>query len=50
MCSDMGGSRDCHTEWNQSETKQISDIVYMWNLKKYSTNGFIYKTEIESQM
>ena len=35
ICSDTGGSRDCHTEWSKSESEnQISyDIAYMWNLK-----------------
>ena len=32
-----------------SQRKTIHDIAYMWNLKS-STNEFIYKTEIESQM
>ena len=30
--------------------RQIYDITYLWNLKKYSTNELIYKMEIESQM
>jgi len=31
----MDGSRDCHTQWNKSDTeRQMSyDIAYMWNLK-----------------
>ena len=51
FCSNMGGPRDCHTEWSKSGTeRQISyDIAYMWNLKN-STNELIYKTEIETQM
>ena len=46
----MGGPRDYHTKWSQSDReRQISyDITYMWNLK-YDTNGLIYKTEIDSQ-
>ena len=37
ICSDMGGPRDCHTEWSKSDReRQISyDITYMWNLKKW---------------
>ena len=36
ICRDVGGPRDCHTEWSKSEReKQISDnITYMWNLEK----------------
>ena len=36
MCGNMGGPRDCHTEWIKSDRdRQISyDIAYMWNLKK----------------
>ena len=30
--------------------RQIYDITYLWNLKKYSTNELICKIEIESQM
>ena len=33
--SNMNGSRDCHTEWSESDREEISyDIPYMWNLKK----------------
>ena len=51
ICSNMDGSRDCCTEWSQSDTgRQISyGIVYMWNLKDESTNELIYETEVESQ-
>ena len=40
ICSNMDGSRDCHTEWSKSDTeRQISyDISYMSNLKKKGTN------------
>ena len=50
ICSNMGGPRDCHTEWSKSEReKQVPyDIAYMWNLK-YNTNEFIYETETDSQ-
>ena len=35
ICTDMDGSRDCHTEWSKLE-KQISYInAYMWNLEKW---------------
>ena len=52
ICSNMDGSRDCHTEWSKSDReRQVSyDIAYMWNLKKNGTNELTYKTEIESQM
>ena len=51
ICSNMDGSRDCHTEWSKwDRERQISyDIAYMWNLKM-GTNELIYKTEVESQM
>ena len=44
ICSNMDGSRDCHSEWNKSDTeRQIShDIAYMWTLKN-GTNEFILK-------
>ena len=43
--SEIGGSRDCQTEWSQTEKRQISyDIAYMWNLKN-GPNELIYKTE-----
>ena len=36
ICSNMDRPRDCHTEWNKSDTeRQISyDIAYMWNLRR----------------
>ena len=35
ICSNMDGPRDCHTEWNKSDTeRQVYDITYMWNLRK----------------
>ena len=42
ICSNMDGSRDCHTEWSKSDAeRQISyDITYMWNLKN-DTNELI---------
>ena len=34
-----------------SQTRQIHNTAYMWNLKKKNgTHEFIYKTETESQM
>ena len=37
ICSNMGGPRDYHTEWNKSNReREISYITYMWNLK----NGY----------
>ena len=51
VCSDMDGSRVCHTERSKSDTeKQIHDITYMWNLKLKDTNELIYKTEVESKI
>ena len=36
ICSNMNGPRNCHTEWNKSDTeREISDdITYMWNFFK----------------
>ena len=50
ICSNMNGPRDYDTKWSKSDRdRQISyGITYMWNVK-YDTNGFIYKTEIDSQ-
>ena len=47
----MGGTRDYHTKWSKSDReRQISyDITYMWNLKCDDKNGFVYKTERDSQ-
>ena len=47
----MDGPRDCHTEWNKSDTeREISnDFTYMQNLKRNDTNELIYKTERNSQ-
>ena len=41
ICSNMGGPRDCHTEWSKSEKDKYHMIfvesaytsTYMWNLK-----------------
>ena len=51
VCSNMDGTRDCHTEWRRSDgERQVSyDISYVCNFKN-DTNELIYKTEIESQM
>ena len=37
ICWDVDGSRNCHTEWSNSEReKQISYInAYMWNVEKW---------------
>ena len=36
ICNNMGGPRDCHTEWNKLDReRQIYDIAYMWNLKNW---------------
>ena len=48
----MGGTRECHTEWDILETeKQISYInAYKWNLKKnIYIDDLIYKAEKETQ-
>ena len=46
----MGGNRDSHTKWSQSEReRQIQyDITYVWNLK-YDTNELFFETETDSQ-
>ena len=53
ICSNMGGPRDCHTEWSKSdretEISLIWYIAYMWNLKRNDTSELIYKTETDSQ-
>ena len=43
ICSNMDGSRDCHTKWHKSDTeRQISyAITYMKNLKKVQMNLFM---------
>ena len=52
---DVGGSRDCHTEWSKSEReKQISYInTYMWNLEKWyrwtSLQGRNWDTDVENK-
>ena len=34
LCRDVKGPRDCHTEWSESEDKQVLYInAYMWNLE-----------------
>ena len=55
ICRDVGGSRDCHTEWNKSEReKQILYInAYMWNLEKWyrwtSLQGRNWDTDVENK-
>ena len=51
ICSDMGGSRDYHTEWSKSEReKQILYInTHMWNLEN-GTDELVCKAEIVTQM
>jgi len=49
ICSNMGGPRDCHTEWLKSDRKEeISYDIYMWDLKRNDTNGLTHKTERDS--
>ena len=37
ICRDVGGPRDCHTEWNKSEGEKQTVYIntYMWNLEKW---------------
>ena len=43
-------SKNCHIEQSQPDKREILyDIAHMWNLKKYDTNDFVYKTETDSQ-
>ena len=46
----MDGSRDCHTEWSQSDRggEMSYDIPDTWNLKKKWCK-WTYKTERDSQ-
>ena len=34
----------------EKDKYHMTDIIYMWNLKKGDTNELIYKTEVESQL
>ena len=47
----MDGPRDYHTksEINQRQISHITNITYMWNLKKLIQWKLIYKTETHSQ-
>ena len=51
ICGNMNETRECHTEWSQSDTEgKISYVIpYMWNLKRNYTNELTYKTERDSQ-
>ena len=40
----MGGPKDYHTRWSQSEKQIPYDITCMWNLK-YDTNEHTYEIE-----
>ena len=46
ICSNMDGTRESHTEWNESERqRQIPyDITYNWNLI-FSTNEHFHRKE-----
>ena len=48
ICSNLDGSRECHTEWSKSDRDgELScDVPYMWSLKRNDTNEYIYKTHI----
>ena len=57
ICSNMDGSRDCHSEWSKSDReRQIShDITHMWNLilKRYKwtyLQNRIRLTNIENKL
>ena len=47
MCCNMGGSRECHVEWSQSDREgEIAyDIPYMWNLKRHDVNELAKQKE-----
>ena len=55
ICRDVGGPRDCHTEWSKSEReKQISYInACTWNLEKWyrwtSLQGRNWDTDVENK-
>ena len=51
ICSNMNGTRECHTEWSKSDREgKISYVIpYMWNIKRNDTNELTYKTERDSQ-
>ena len=55
ICWDVDGSRDCHTEWRKSESKeQISYInACMWNLEKWyrwtGLQGRNWDTNVENK-
>ena len=55
ICSEVDGSRDCHTEWSKSEReKQISYInTCMWNLEKWyrctCLQGRNWDTDVENK-
>ena len=45
-CMDL--DRDNHTKWSKSlRERQIYDITYIQNLKKYDAKDLIYKTETD---
>ena len=54
ICSNIDGSRECHTEWSKSDRKRklSYEIPYMWNLKRNTTrrrkdgNELSYKTKL----
>ena len=37
ICRDVGGPRDCHTEWNKSEGEKQTVYIntYTWNLERW---------------
>ena len=51
----MDGPRDCPTEWSKSDReRQIYDITYMWNLKKWYKWSYLQNrnrvTDIENKL
>ena len=53
ICSNMDGPCDYHIKGSNADRERqisydITNITYMWNIKKNDTNGLIYKTERDS--
>ena len=42
ICSNMDGPGGYHAKWNKSNReRQIYDITYMWNLKKWDKGTYL---------
>ena len=48
-CSNMNGSRYCHTKWNKSDRERKCHMIPHVKYKENNTSKFIFKTEIDSQ-